>query len=261
LYQLFCPTTYYTSSITRGNRGLKPEISSSLEFGWKYKFDNWANLSISYYHTVVENTIEYVYLWDKNIGIDTLGNDWARDDFRGDTYLNVGTQTTNGWDIALDLQITNDLLLSGSTSIISGRLSYRPEDVETEHIKGNHVQLYSNGAFLTQKVETTNLVRRPSIFNISVSYKPITPLLTRVDVRHVGYKYDAFYNTNLGPWGSLDVLRINDYTLVDWAMRYEINKCLSMNLRLENVFDTHYSEILGFTTKGRSLYFSTRMSI
>jgi vitamin B12 transporter len=260
LYQLFCPTTYYTSNIMRGNKDLKPETSSSLEFGWKYRFSERANLSISYFHTVVENAIEYVYLWDKDIGLDTLGNDWMRDDYRGDTYLNVGTQNTSGWDIAFDLHLTDALSLSGSASIVRGRLTYKPENIQDKHVEGNHVQLYSNGAFLTREVETTNLVRRPSLFNASISYRPIADLLTKIDIEYVGSRYDAYYNTAIGPWGALDVLKIDDYTLVDCTVRYEFNDNLSVSIRMENVFDTRYSEILGFTTKGRAIYLGTRVS-
>jgi vitamin B12 transporter len=260
LYQLFCPTTYYTSDITRGNALLDPETSSSIELGWKYRLSDWAYFTISYFHTIVEHSIEYVYLWDKNIGLDTLGNDWMRDDYRGDTYLNLGRQTTDGLDLIFDVHLFDVLTISGSASLITGKLAYSPGDIQNQHIEGNHVQLYSNGAFVTREIETMNLVRRPNSCNLNIQYKPITDLLTQIDIRYVGSKYDAYYNNAIGPYGALDVHKLNDYTLVDCAIRYEMNKHLTLNLRMENILDTRYSEILGYATKGRALYVSTHLS-
>ncbi|MCX6120279.1 MAG: TonB-dependent receptor [Ignavibacteriales bacterium] len=260
LYQLFCPTTYYTSDITRGNVLLHPETSSSVELGWKYRLSDRAYLMISYFHTLVENSIEYVYLWDKNIGLDTLGNNWMRDDYRGDTYLNLGKQTTSGLDLIFDVHLTDFLTIAGSASLITGKLAYYPEDIQNQHIEGNHVQLYSNGAFVTREIETMNLVRRPSSCNVNIQYKPMTALLTQIDIRYVGSKYDAYYNNAIGPYGALDVLKLNDYTLIDCAVRYEIHTYLSLNVRVENILDTRYSEVLGYTTKGRALYVGTQLS-
>jgi vitamin B12 transporter len=263
LYQLYCPTTYYTSDITRGNAWLDPETSSSIEFGWKYRISDRAYFMVSYFNTITENSIEYVYLWDKNIGLDTLGNDWMRDDYRGDTYLNIGKQTTHGMDLIFDVQITDFLAISGSASLITGKLTYDPRNIQNRHIEGNRVQLYSNGAFVTREIETINLVRRPSSCNLNIQYKPmtdITDILTQFDIRYVGSRYDAYYNNTIGPWGALDVLKLGGYTLLGLAVRYELNTNLSFNLRIENILDTQYSEILGYTTKGRALYLSTMFS-
>ncbi|MBA2407620.1 MAG: TonB-dependent receptor, partial [Chitinophagales bacterium] len=79
LYQLYAPDNYYTSIITRGNPLLQPEYSKSAEVGIKFFPDKKTRFGLSLYKTDVNHSIEYVYLWDKNILIDSLGNDFSRD--------------------------------------------------------------------------------------------------------------------------------------------------------------------------------------
>jgi vitamin B12 transporter len=258
LYQLYAPDKYYTSSITRGNKYLKPEKSASYELGLKQSISNGISLAVAYFNTVVEDVIENVYLWDKNIGIDTLGNDRMRDDFRGDTYLNVGKQTTSGVEFTLNSTISDKLSFSGNFSVVSGKLTYDSSTIDTSQTSGNHVQVYSNGAFITKHVETLGLVRRPNIVNLSLTYLPLDRLSLRTDVRYVGSRSDIYYESKLGPYGALGTLPVADYTLVDVSAKYAFDEHLSIGTRIENVFDTRYAEINGFTTRGRGIYLSVR---
>jgi vitamin B12 transporter len=173
LYQLYAPDQYYTSSITRGNPDLQPEYSQSFEVGLKFFPKAGMNFGISFYQTVVNNSIEYVYLWDKNIPIEELGNDYTRDDFRGDTYLNVGTQYNQGMDLSFNFSATKWLLIDGNLSLVKGKIKYSPADIDTSHTQGNHVQLYSNGAFPVSDIETDGLVRRPSTANLGLTILPM----------------------------------------------------------------------------------------
>ncbi|MBI2618774.1 MAG: TonB-dependent receptor [Ignavibacteriales bacterium] len=258
LYQLYAPDKNYISGITRGNRKLKPENSASYEIGFKQKLGKGMSLSVAYFNTIVEDAIENVYLWDKNIGIDTLGNSWVRDDFRGDTYLNVGKQTTNGIEFTITSMITDHLFFSGNLSLVSGKLTYNPNSIATPQTDGNHVQVYSNGAFITKEVETLGLVRRPNTANLSLIYMPTERLALRIDMRYVGARSDIFYSSKLGPYGALASTPVADYALLDLSQRYHVDEHLSVSARIENVFDTKYSEINGFTTRGRGAYLSVR---
>lgn len=257
LYQLFAPERDFTSGITRGNSDLRPEQSKSFEVGFKQATGS-IDFSLSFFHTVVENSIEYVYLWNGNVGIDTLGNDWLRNDFRGDAYLNVGRQTTSGVEFGVSSQIGRRFWLSGNLSLVSGRLSYRPSQLRGEHARGNHVQVYGNGAFLNTAVETSGLVRRPSTANICVTYKPTESLLLKLDLRYVGPRTDVYYDSKRGPYGALGTVPVTEYTLVDISQRIMLSDSFFIHARVENVFDTKYSEINGFTTRGRGFYLGVR---
>ena len=260
LYQLFAPERDFTTGMTRGNSDLQPEKSASYEIGFKQSAGTMS-FSVSYFHTIVENSIEYVYLWDKNIGIDTLGNDWLRNDFRGDTYLNVGRQTTNGIEISLSSQISDRLWLSDNFSLVSGKLSYSPSEIKTGHTGEHHVQIYSNGAFLSTDVQSSELVRRPNTANVSMTFAPIENLTLKLDVRYVGKRTDVYYDSKRGPFGALGAIPIDEYTLVDVSQRLALSDSFSVNARVENLFNVKYSEINGFTTRGRGFYLSARYAL
>ncbi|MBI4547878.1 MAG: TonB-dependent receptor [Ignavibacteriae bacterium] len=261
LYQINAPDQYYTSPIARGNKNLKPEKSVSYEIGFKQSISSSASVAVAYFNAEVEDAIENVYLWDKNIGIDTLGSDWMRDDFRGDTYLNVGKQTTSGVEFTLNARISDKLSFSGNFSLVSGKLTYDPSNIDTSQTGGNHVQVYSNGAFITKEVETLGLVRRPNTANLSLTYKPIEQLALRIDVRYVGSRSDIYYESKLGPYGALGTVPVADYTLLDFSQRFTFSSHFSIGARIENVFNTRYAEINGFTTRGRGVYLSTGISL
>jgi vitamin B12 transporter len=261
LYQLFAPGENYLSGIKFGNDNLKAETSRSWEFGCKYRPSRRVSVSASYFRTVVDNAIEYVYLWDGNIGIDTLGNDFMRDDFRGDTYLNLGTLTTNGFELVVFAELTNNLSCSGNISLVSGRLEYSPSDIDVARTRGNHVQLFNNGAFVNKHVEVQTLVRRPNTFNMAVQYAPVTEITARLDIRHVGSRSDVFYDSQLGPFGALGTLGVDQYTIVDLTMSCAVTTNVRLTGRIENLFNVEYQEIKGFSTRGRGGFVSARYTL
>lgn len=260
LYQLFVPNVDFVSGITRGNRNLQPETSASYEVGLKYRFFDEAGFTLSYFSTDVENVIEYAYLWDKNVGIDTLGNDWMRNDFRGDTYLNLGNLITHGFEASLHIRLSDELLLTGAVSLVGGKLQYDPSTLDLRQTTGHHVQVYNNGAFITKSVESLGLTRRPDTFHASLAYTPVQEFSARLDLKHAGTRMDVYYNSDLGPYGALGTVAVEEYTLLDLAARYNLTPQLSLNLRVENVLDTSYLEINGFTTRGRGLFANVRYS-
>ncbi len=267
LYQLYDATKYYTwdtqynTGLTRGNKKLNPESSKTFEIGYKQKI-NKTTLSAAYFNTEVDHVIEYVYLWDKNIGIDTLGQNWGRDDSRGDTYINLGTMTTQGVELGINSVLSEKLIVSANISLVSGKIKYAPNDIDTSQTHGNQIQIFNNGAFVTNKnVETLGLSRRPSTANLSITYMPVKQLALRADVRHVGSRGDAYYEPTLGPYGALGTVAVEQYTLLDLSLRTNIFKGLTASLRVENVLDKKYHEINGYTTRGRGFYLTLRYSL
>lgn len=260
LYQLYAPDKYYTdTTITRGNKDLKPETSSSFELGFKQKVNENTSFTVALFSTEVKNTIEYVYLWDKNVGIDTLGNDWMRDDYRGDSYINVGTSKTKGVEFSVNSKLSDKFSINANISLVSGRLNYDPSEIDTAHTHGNHVQLYSSGAFMQDKeVEVIGLTRRPSTANVSLSWKPFKSLLVRPSVHYVGARSDIYYESTLGPYGALATAPVGDYMLIDLFVQYAFTKNISAGVKCENLLDTEFYEINGFTTRGRGVYINLR---
>lgn len=266
LYQLYDPTKYvtwdysYTTGLTRGNKKLNPEKSKTFEIGYKQAV-NKTTLSVAYFNTTVENVIEYVYLWDKNIGLDTLGQNWGRDDYRGDTYINLGTMYTQGIELSIHSKLNDKFSVAANVALVNGKIKYNPKNIDTAQTVGNHVQVYSNGSFINKQVETLGLTRRSNTGNISFMYMPIKQVTLKTDIRYVGPRADVYYESSLGPYGALATVPVEQYTLVDFSVNAKIYKGLSAMLRFENIFDKKYYEINGFTTRGRGIYASLRYTL
>jgi vitamin B12 transporter len=252
LYRIYSPNENFTSKVTRGNPELNPASSSSFEFGVKQKVNKKTSFTLSVFQTKVSNLIEYVYLWDKAVGIDTLGNDWMRSDDRGDTYINAGDQTNQGFELSIKTELSKKLFLNANVSVVSGKLNYDPS--QSTYTDDYHVQLFATGDFLTEEIESFGLVRRSNTANLNLRYKANKKLSLATNVRYAGVRNDIFYDSSLGPWGALGQQQVGDYTLVDFTANYQILDELQATLSVNNAFNTDYQEIYGFSTRGRGFY-------
>jgi vitamin B12 transporter len=262
LYQLYSPEVYYTSTVTRGNPALGPERSVSFELGFKQQVGKNVEWEISLYQNKIRDEIEYVYLWDGSIPIDSLGADFLRDDFRGDTYLNVGTLTSRGLEISASAQISRRFSAGGNLNLVQGHLTYDPATLDTSHTGSSHIQLYSNGAFLsTDEIKTDGLTRRPSTANIFLHYQPVDRLSLGLTTRWIGQHSDIYYDYSLSPFGALNTTALEGYVLFDVLAAFRISDVFSASLKAENLFNTDYVDLRGFTSRGRGIYLTLRASL
>ncbi|MDH5397084.1 MAG: TonB-dependent receptor [Cyclobacteriaceae bacterium] len=259
LYRLYDPNANWASGITRGNIDLKSESSQTIELGIKQQAGKTTSFSMAVFQTQVENLIEYVYLWDKAIGLDTLGNDWMRNDYRGDTYLNLGNQTNQGIEGSIQTQPIENLTLGANISLVKGKLHYLPEN--SDHTQDYHVQLFNTGEFLNKEIVIEGLTRRSNTANLFVSYQPTEQLHLQADLRHAGQRSDIFYDVTLGPWGALGRSEVGNYTLTGLTVRYELIKNLNTTLRIDNIFNVSYQEIHGYSTRGRGVYLKVKYKL
>ncbi len=242
LYQLFDPV--------RGNPGLGAETSATVEAGWKGLIGS-TTLQLALFRTVVNNAVEYVYLWNGEKPAGQLG--FA--DYRGDSYLNVARQRNRGLEVSLQTSMLDKITFNANLGLVEGTFTYRPEDLTGEKVVNRNVQLYNNGAFLTNTFEDRALVRRPRVTaNVDLAFTPVKSLTVGGLVRTVGTRNDIFYDRRLGPFGALNSRRVAGYVITDLYARYDVNKQLSLALRSENVFNVQYFEIYGYQTRGRGIY-------
>ncbi len=256
LYELHSPDRDVSSFISRGNVNLRPETSVTREFGLYQKINDKTGVRISYFKTVIRDVIEYVYLWDKNIGLDTLGNNWMRNDFRGDTYLNLGTITTEGIELEAHGAIGNKFLVSGNFSYLKGTQDFASVWIDTVKTEGNHVQLFNNGSFLTDKVQSSGLTRRPVTANFTLTYMLSSRVFFKGVMKYVSKRNDVIYDSGLGPYGAFGKIPVQSYTLFDVIMGVKFNDNISGLLRVENIFNEQYTEIRGYASRGRGLFVS-----
>jgi len=260
LYELFAPNKYGddpATSYTLGNPQLKPETSSSFEIGIKHSIANTLFITISWFKTKVENHIDYVGLWNPNKPVDSLGYG----DNLGYRYINLGEEINQGFEINAFVKLSPTLSATGNISLLSSMLQYSPNNIDTAQTHNAKVQIYDGGAFIGGASQNTGLLRRPgALGNFSITWKPIKKLALTARARYVGASYDAVYNSTIGVnyYGADEFVNIGDYTLLDASASYEICKQFSLTARGENLFNTTYSEILGYTTRGRSFYLNLR---
>lgn len=258
LYQLYTPEKDPVSGIQRGNRYLKPETSRSYEVGIKYFPLRNCAITASYFYNQTRNSIEWVYLWNKTAPVDSL----TFFDYLGDTYLNLGIQTTHGVELSIAADLSKQFSLSANIAVLGGKLEYEPSAIDTIKTKGSQVQLYNNGQFLTgnKTVEVIGLTRRPSLANMALTYRACDRLQFRADVKYVGAYSDVYYNSELGPFGALASMALQDYALLGFNVKYKIAREMDLSLRADNILNKKYTEINGFTSRGRGVYMSMRFN-
>lgn len=254
LYKLYTPESNYLSGIQRGNPSLKPERSLSTELGMKQLFGKNVVITLAAYRSVILNSIQYVYLWDKTVATEILRSDWTRDDFRGDTYLNLGSLTTKGAELSLWAKIGNRITLKGNMNLQSGLYEYDMAASQPGIVNDYHIQLFESGRFLDQNVNINKLSRRSDNFNLFADYRLTRSTNLGIGIFHTGKKNDIFYSAGILPFGGLDFKPLNSYTLCNLSIRQQINNYLSASVRVQNLFNKKYTELLGYSTRGRGLY-------
>ena len=105
------------------------------------------------------------------------------------------------------------------------------------------------------------MIKRSNKANLYFIYNPTQELSLRLYIKYVGKKQDLAYDGTLGPYGALGAQNISDYTLFDISAKFNIMQNLSAALRVENIFDKEYTEVLGYRTRGRGVYASLRFTL
>jgi vitamin B12 transporter len=250
LYQLYDPTKGFNAYTTRGNANLKPETSMSLEVGVKKEFSAGSFLTFSAYRTQTKNAIEYIYLWNNETPIQQL----TFDDNLGDVYLNIAEQIVTGIEVE-GRMLLGKFELRGNVTWLEGTISIDPADLDTRETGGHHIQLFNYGAFVTSEVEVDQLVRRPNLTtHFALTFNPNDYMSVGVVHRYAGSRFDSGYDENLGPYGALNQFNVGSYHLVDVGANWQVRKSFTVGVKVENIFDQNYQEIIGFQTRGRSAY-------
>ncbi|MFZ2905980.1 MAG: TonB-dependent receptor [Cyclobacteriaceae bacterium] len=251
LYQLYDPTQDFGSYTDKGNPDLKPEASLSFEVGVKKEFNNGNYFTLSAFQTSVKNSIEYVYIWNKDVDIPDL----SYLDYKGDTYLNITRQETKGLELDMYVTFLEKFFIQSNLTWITGELTFSPSSIDTTQTGQHHVQLYSYGTFVTDEVRKDELVRRPKLTScVTVGFSPMKSLSTSITYRYAGARQDSQYDYSLGPYGALSQSSVANYSLFDVNATWQVSRGLSLGLRIENLFDVSYQEIIGYQTRGRSAY-------
>ncbi len=258
LYQLYAPDEDFVSGITLGNPNLGAETSKSLSLDISAKVNPQLVLGVSLFNTGIDDNIEFIYLWDKDVAISDL--DFTS--FRGSTYLNGQDYTTRGAAIDLTWMPSKKWNISGNYTLISGSNSIKNKDFDRTHIGEYQVQLFNTGAFVDESYNgESDLIRRPDIWNAQVSFRPSRSVDLSGRISHVGPRQDVYYDGVNGPFGALRKRPLDAYTLIHFTGYLSISSNSQLMLTVNNLLNKNHIEIAGFTAHGRSVNLGWRLEM
>jgi vitamin B12 transporter len=140
--------------------------------------------------------------------------------------LNLGAAETQGVEVEVRVSPLTDLTV---------RASY------------TYLEAEKTSAADISQLSGARLPRRPrNEAYISASYLWCKKLRTTVEAKFVNAREELNFG---GP--NFD---IEDYAFVNFAAEYEINSCVSVFARVNNLTDEKYSEVFGFPALGRTAY-------
>lgn len=92
--------------------------------------------------------------------------------------------------------------------------------------------------------------------SLNISYSPINSISVNTLIRFIGEREDVDFS-------SFPSQRVTmpSYLLVDFALAYKIFDAIKLSMRVENVFDRKYEEVLFYGTSRRALYFGMTYNI
>ena len=99
---------------------------------------------------------------------------------------------------------------------------------------------------LTRDLMSSDRLRRWPVNQASLSlyYQPMDSVNAILDFRFVGEQYNGAGNTQ--PVGSFEVVNL--------AVNYDFSNRFQAYVRVDNLFDEEYEEILYYSTPGRSVF-------
>ena len=211
---------------TVGSPGLRPEKSRSAEIGLMTNFrPNLFRLSASYFNQRFSDLIQFV--------------NGGPPDFLG-SFANLTAATSNGYEA--ELQVTPVTYWRGTASftVVNPRVTEVDPAFEGTDQPGDE------------------LIRRPTHSgSLVVSYSRPRGMSLCAAVSYVGKRPDTDFSQFPSPRVTLPA-----YSKVDLSAEYPLTGLkrggLSLNARIDNLFDKRYEDVLNFTSPRRTILIGGR---
>lgn len=203
-----------------GNPNLKPEKSQSFDVGIDQEF--WDK----------RLTVSGGYFWNRYrqlivTAFDPVG--CAPFTTFGFCAQNIGSAKSQGWEGSAKL-----ILVEG----------YRY--MKLLDLQGQYTYT------ITRDLETGSRLARWPVHQGSVvlTYQPINPLSVTTTFRYVGSRYNT----------TGDQQRLPDFYVINFSASYDITPSLQGYVRVDNILNRHYEEVLYFGTPVRSVFGGVRVT-
>ena len=210
-----------------GNPNLKPEKSQSMDIGVdQYLLNNRLTISVGFFWNRFRDMIvsqqSLAVCGPDPFGFDPLGAFCAQ---------NIGVVTSKGWEASVKYVVVKDVPWIKSL------------DVQAQ---------YTNT--LTRNVVEQPGNRAPRMpvdqWSMIVSYQPIDPIRITLEGRYVGSRFNDVNNQQ----------SMRAFDVWNLSANYDVKKYMQVYLRLDNIFNEKYEEILFFGTPIRSIFGGVRVN-
>lgn len=201
-----------------GNPALTPEESLSYELGVEHSFASGATVSVAAFRLEIENLIKY----SSCPATDPTPPAWDFTCAPGtfSTLENLpGVSTNQGVEVAASVPLSEAWDMGLAYTYTDGR---DPAGERLVRVPYHHLTLTLDG-------------------NLSES------LSVGLALKHVAGRLDQAADFS-------GVKQMEDYTVLDAVLSYDVNEMTEAYLKVENLTDTTYQELDGFAMPGRSVY-------
>lgn len=206
-----------------GNTNLQPERSQSMDAGVdQYLLDNRLTLSAGYFWNRYRDLI-VAQQSATACGVGAFGPNFCAQ--------NIGLVGTKGWEASVKYLVARDL---------PGVKSLELQAQYTNTLTRNLQQQAGNRA-PRMPVDQWSLI---------LGYQPIEPLRLTLEGRYVGSRFDDVNNTR----------KMKAFDVWNLTANYEVVKGVQTYVRVENLFNEQYEEILNFGTAVRSVFAGIRVA-
>jgi len=206
-----------------GNPNLKPERSQGLDVAIEQTLPNdRGTISVGYFWTRYRDLI--LSAQDPvACGIGPFGTNFCA--------VNVGLATARGFEASVKLRIYRDEPWAKSLDLL---VNYTYTDTEN----------FQNG-------QATRVPKWPrNQWSAILSYQPIEALRANLEGRYVGERFNNVGNSNPIP----------SFLVWNLSASYDVTKQIQAYLRVDNIFNEKYEEVLFFGTPLRSIFGGVRIN-
>lgn len=206
-----------------GNPNLKPERSQGLDVAIEQTLPNdRGTISVGYFWTRYRDLI--LSAQDPvACGIGPFGTNFCA--------VNVGLATARGFEASVKLRIYRDEPWAKSLDLL---VNYTYTDTEN----------FQNG-------QATRVPKWPrNQWSAILSYQPIEALRANMEGRYVGERFNNVGNSNPIP----------SFLVWNLSTSYDVTKQIQAYLRVDNIFNEKYEEVLFFGTPLRSIFGGVRIN-
>ncbi len=200
-----------------GNPDLKPERSQSMDIGVdQYLFNNRLTLSGGYFWNRFRDMIVPVQ------SAALCGTSFG---FANFCAQNLGLVRSEGFEASVKYVVAKDIPFLKRLDV-QGQYTY----TQTENL---------------QELPGNDAPRMPvNQWSLIIGYRPIDPVTFHVEGRYVGSRFDDAQNQQA----------MNAFDVWNLSASYDVTSWLHTYVRVNNVFDEKYEEILLFGTPERSIF-------